>query len=146
MPTAARLTAAIAFAIVGYFIYQVMVPAFGDIAIPRWLPALCVLSGVWCGWVLCGKLAEGIVSGIGTGFTAVVAQASIILFVLSFAEMLSLALRRRYDGPMDAVADVFALMADGFTRFASPEMGMTLLMGGLIGGTVAGFMGKKFPR
>lgn len=146
MPTAARLTGAIAFAIVGYFIYVTMVPLYGEDVVPRLLLPLCMATGLWAGWVLCGKHADTISKGIGTGMTAVFAQTFWILLILAFALMLDRSLRKRYDGPVEAITDVFSLMYDDVLRFGTSEMGMVLLVGGLAGGIVTGYMGKKYPR
>ncbi len=146
MPTAAKLTAAIIFAILGYFIFTAMVPLFGDTVIPQFLLPVCVGVGIWAGWVFCGSKAMSIRSGIGTGITAVVAMAFWILFIKSFVQMIQLSLRRRYDGPMEAIVDVFNLMYDNFTIFGTPTMAITLFAGGLIAGTITGVIGKKFPR
>ena len=146
MPTAARLTAAIAFAIVGYVIFATMVPIYGEDTVPRFLMALCIGAGLWAGWVLCGKNAHSIASGIGTGYTAVLAQVFWILLIMSFVHMIDQAMRRRYDGPMDAVVDVFTIMYDNGMRFGSSDMITVILVGGFVGGALAGLMGKKFPR
>lgn len=146
MPTAAKLMAAVAFAIVGYFIYVAMVPSFGDTSIPRFLLPVCIGVGAWAGWVFCGTKAMSVRSGIGTGFSAVVAMGVCILFIMSFEQMIQLSLRRRYDGPMEAIVDVFNLMFQNLTDFATPVMGITLLAGGLLAGLVAGLTGKAYPR
>ena len=146
MPTAARLTAAIAFAIIGYIIFATMVPIYGEDTVRRFLLPLCIGSGLWAGWVLCGKNAHSIASGIGTGYTAVIAQVFWILLIMSFVFMIDQAMRRRYDGPMDAVVDVFTIMYENGMRVGSSEMGMIILVGGFVGGMLAGIMGKKFPR
>uniref|UniRef100_UPI00404857D8 TrgA family protein n=1 Tax=Yoonia sp. TaxID=2212373 RepID=UPI00404857D8 len=146
MPTAARLTAAILFAIVGYFIFTAMVPSFGDDVIPRYLLPLSIGTGLWSGWVLCGPNAHGVRSGVGTGFTAIVGMVFLIMFILSFVQMIQLSLRRRYDGPMEAIVDVFTLMYENVMMFATPEMGVTLLAGGFIAGFLTGVMGKRYPR
>lgn len=146
MPTAARLTAAIAFAIVGYFIYIAMVPSFGEKVIPSFLLPVCLGAGLWSGWVLCGSKADSVRSGIGTGLTAVVAMIFSILFIMSFVHMIQLSMRRRYDGPMEAIVDVFNIMYENAIMFATQNLGLTLLLGALIAGLVSGIMGKKFPR
>ncbi len=69
-----------------------------------------------------------------------------MLFVVSFEQMIQLSLRRRYDGPMEAIVDVFNIMYENAMIFATPEVGMTLLIGGLVAGILAGFMGKRYPR
>ena len=116
MPTAARLVGAIAFAIVGFFIFNAMLPEYGDDTVPRFLLPLCIGAGLWAGWVLCGKHAHSVVSGIGTGLTAGIAQGFWILLIMSFVRMIEQSLRRRYDGPMEAVVDVFTIMFDGSTN------------------------------
>lgn len=146
MPTAARLVAAVAFAIVGYFIYTSMLLVYGDDTVPKFLMPLCIGAGIWAGWVLCGAHASGIVSGIGTGYTAVIAQVFWIALIMSFVEMIQLALRRRYDGPVEAVVDVFSIMFTNGMRFGTPQFFMVIAVGGVVGGVLAGIMGKKYPR
>ncbi len=146
MPTAARLTAALAFAVLGYFTYTLMLPSFGDDVVPSYLLPLCLAAGLWCGWVLCGDKSFSVRSGLGTGLTALIAMIVIILFIMSFVEMIQLSMRRRYDGPMEAIIDIFAIMFENFQMFATPELGLTLFGGGLLAGFVTGVMGKRFPR
>lgn len=146
MPTAAKLTALIVFAILGYFIFAVMVPLFDEAVVPRFLLPVCVGVGAWSGWVFCGAKTMDIRSGIGTGMTAMAAMVFGILFIMSFVQMIHLSLRRRYDGPMEAIVDVFNLMYDNLLIFGTQTMGLTLLVGGLIAGLVTGIIGKKYPR
>ena len=146
MPTAARLSAAITFAIVGYFIYRAMLPSYGDDRITSYIMLLCILTGVWAGCVLCGKHAHGLISGLGTGYAAVVAQAFWIFFILAFLDMLGQALKRRYDGPMEAVVDMFTLSLELLAQLGTPSLATTLFVGAAAGGIFAGIMGKKFPR
>lgn len=146
MPTAARLTAAIAFAIVGYFIFLTMIPEYGEDVVPRLLLPLCLVTGVVFGWKLCGTLAYTPSAGVGTGLTAVVAQVVFILGALALAKMLERSLRKRYDGPVEALIDMLALAFDDVLRFGTPQMGMVILVGGVVGGFVSGVMGKKFPH
>jgi len=146
MPTAARLVAALAFGAIGYAIYISMVAVFADDTVPVYLLPLCVLTGVWAGWVVCGKHALGLRSGIGNGYTAIVSQAFIIIFVMSFVTMIERSLRRRYPGPVDALIDHFTLMFENTMTFATPEIGLILVVGGFVGGALAGLAGRKFPH
>ncbi len=146
MPTAARLVGAIAFAIVGFFIFNAMLPEYGDDTVPRFLLPLCIGAGLWAGWVLCGKHAHSVVSGIGTGLTAGIAQGFWILLIMSFVRMIEQSLRRRYDGPMEAVVDVFTIMFDNGVMFGTTLMAITVLGGSVIAGMITGAIGKKYPR
>lgn len=84
MPTAAKFVAALAFAAIGYAIFVSMVIIYADDMVPGYLLPLCCGSGLIVGWVLCGKNAHGLKSGIGAGYTAIVAQ----VFFMSFMTML----------------------------------------------------------
>lgn len=146
MPTAAKLVAAIAFAAIGYALFVSMVTVYGEDTVPGFLLPLCIGAGLAVGWTLCGKNAHSLMSGIGNGYTAVVGQAFIIVFGLSFSIMLSRSLRGRYDGPMDAMVGHFTLMFENTLKFATPEIGMIMLVGGFVGGAVSGLTGARFPR
>lgn len=146
MPTAAKLVAAIAFAAIGYALFVSMLAVYGDERVPQFLLPLCLGSGLAMGWVVCGKNAMGLKSGVGNGYTAIVGQGFIIIFVLSFMVMINRSLRGRYDGPMDAVVAHFLLMYENAFKFATPEIGIIMLVGGFVGGALAGITGSRFPR
>ena len=146
MPTAAKLVAALVFAAIGYAIFVSMVSVYGDDRVPEYLLPLCLVAGLIVGWQICGKNAVGLMSGIGNGYSAIAAQGFVILFVLSFITMLQRSLRSRYDGPTDAMIDSFSLLAEYGNKFATPEIGMILAVGGFVGGVLAGIAGRWFPN
>lgn len=146
MPTAAKLVAAIAFSAIGYALFVSMVTIYGDDTVPGYLLPLCIGAGMAVGWTICGKNAHSLISGIGNGYTAVAGLAFIVVFGLSFTLMLSRSLRGRYDGPMDALVGHFTLMFENTLKFAAPEIGMIMLVGGFVGGALAGLAGARFPR
>jgi hypothetical protein len=55
-------------------------------------------------------------------------------------------MRGRYDGPMDAMIDSFKLLSEYGFRFATPEIGMIMVVGGFVGGAMAGIAGRRFPH
>ena len=55
MPTAGRLTAAIAFAVIGVYFASLISPLFDEAKEPVWWFPLCILAGVWSGWVVVGS-------------------------------------------------------------------------------------------
>ncbi len=146
MPTAAKLVAGVVFAAIGYAIFVSMVVVYADDRVPDYLLPLCLGVGLVVGWQICGKNALGLMSGIGNGYTAIVAQCFIILFALSFITMLQRSLRSRYDGPTDAMIDSFTLLAEYGFKFATPEIGMIMAVGGFVGGALAGLAGRRFPH
>lgn len=145
MPTAGRLAGAIAFAAFGYYLYTLLSPLFEEGQEPQYFLKLCVGVGVWAGWVICGKRAsDGYKAGIGTGFTAVAAMAFWIVFLMSFADMIKKSMRKLYDGPMEALVDVFSLMLDAGAVFATADVGIALAIGGFVCGFFTSFIGKRF--
>jgi hypothetical protein len=146
MPTASRLVAALDFGALGYVIYITMLEIYADETVPVYLLPLCCVAGLWAGWVICGKHALYITSGIGAGYSAIVCQAFLILFIMSFVIMIERSLRRRYDGPMEAIVDTFTLMFENGLSFGTPEMGIILLVGGFVSGAAAGIAGRRFPH
>ena len=146
MPTASRLVAALAFGAVGYVIYITMLEIYADETVPVYLLPLCCVAGLWAGWVICGKHALVIKSGIGAGNSAIICQAFVILLIMSFVTMIERSLRRRYDGPLEAIMDTFTLMFENGLRFGPPEMGIILLVGGFVSGAAAGIAGRRVPH
>lgn len=146
MPTAGRLSAAIAFAVIGAYIATLISPLFEEGKQPQWWYPLCVLAGVWAGWVVVGKRAgRGYAAGFGNGITGVVAQVFWIFFIMSFVDMIRKSLRKSYDGPVEAVVNVFELMTDYGFSFYSPTLVAIILGCGVAGGIFAEFFAKRFP-
>ncbi|SEW11736.1 hypothetical protein SAMN04488515_1137 [Cognatiyoonia koreensis] len=146
MPTAGRLTAAIAFAVIGGYIATLISPLFEDGKQPSWWYPLCVLSGLWAGWVVVGKRAgRGYSSAVGNGITGVIAQCFWIIFLMSFADMIKKSLRKSYDGPVEAVVNVFEIMAEYGFAFWSPTLAGIIIGCGVAGGLFAEFFAKRFP-
>ena len=146
MPTAGRLFGAIAFAVLGGVIAFLISPLFEEGKQPSYWYPLCVLTGVWSGWVVVGKRAgKGYSSGIGNGLTGVAALSFWILFLQSFVDMLGKSFRRSYDGPVEAVVNVFEIMIEYVQDFGSANLLVTVLVGGVIAGLFAEFFAKRLP-
>ena len=146
MPTAGRLFAAIAFAVIGaYFAFRIA-PLFDEGQEPGFWYPLCVLAGVWSGWVVVGKRAgSGYSAAIGNGLTGIVAQFFWIIFLVSFFDMIQKSMRRSYDGPVEAIVNVFQLGMDYVLEMGSIELGLTALAAGAVGGLFAEFFALRMP-
>jgi len=98
MPTAARLTAAIFFAIAGYAFAISAGPYFPEAREPSYWIFLNAGLGAVLGWVVCGTRAgNGYVNGLANGLTTGVAMLFWVLFLFSFHEMVKKSLRKSYD-------------------------------------------------
>lgn len=147
MPTAAKAVAALAFALVAYFAAQgVKAPGvmpegtqFG------WFSEITAGIGFLCGWIVMGGLVgkgygEAAASGLRVSVTIV------FWALLGFAiyDMVQQSMKMRYHGPMEAVLDVFNIMLVNGKRLGTLEILGTLAVGGVLGGVVAEWAGRRW--
>ena len=146
MPTAGRLTAAIALALLGGYLAWLSAPEFDEGAMPSYWYPLCILTGVWAGWVVMGKRAgRGYSAAVGNGITGVVAMVFWILFIHSFVLMIRKSLRRIYDGPIEAVIDVFQLSLELAQELFITDIGVALVAGAVGAAFFSEFYARRFP-
>ncbi len=135
MPTAAKLAAAALFAILGWIVANAHVPALGEGVDAGLFREGVALIGVIVGWRVMGPVAgKGYGAAIGSGMKTALVLAFFGLLVFSIYEMIQLSMKMRYDGPMDAVLDVFRLMLDQAQKMLTPTVIGSLFIGGAIAG------------
>lgn len=146
MPTAGRLAGAIIFGLFGWYLGGVSTPYFPESSPPSfWLP-VCALISLFLGWVVCGARAgRGYNPALGVGLTVGALMGFCFVFALAFHQMIKNALRIRYDGPMDAIVDVFNLMLEKGLMFYDWTLIGTLLIGSVICAWIVEYFGKRFP-
>ncbi len=146
MPTAGRLTAALALAVLGAYLAYLTSPLFKEGSLPSYWWPLCILCGVWAGWVVMGKRAgRGYSAAVGNGFTGMAAMVFWILFLLSGVDMLRKSMRRSYDGPVEAVIDVFQITVENAQTFATQPVIVALIVGAIGAAFFSEFYAKRFP-
>ena len=146
MPTAAKLMAAIAFGLAGLYLAYVTAPLFEDGKMPTYWFPLCAGAGVLCGWIIVGRRAgRGYSAGIGNGITGIVAVGFWALFIFSFIVMIRKSMRNSYDGPVEAVVNVFELLVDHGQDLASRESIVALFVSGIAAGVVTEFTARRLP-
>ncbi|WP_101340555.1 TrgA family protein [Cereibacter azotoformans] len=145
MPTAAKLFAALAFAALGFlggrlFAGQLPEGTPTDIFGPA-----TAAVGLVCGWMISGALAgRGYVAAMSTGVRTVVTTAFFALLAYSIYIMVLRAMRMLYDGPIEALLGVSALMLSYARLLAVPEILAMLLVGGLMGGSISEWAGRRW--
>jgi len=145
MPTAARLVAALLLAGLAWILSDLVRPLmpegtpFGSFNIINSLIGLCV------GWVVMGRRAgRGIVPGINNGLTG---TAVLVLWALAFhssMEMFRLAMKNRYDGPMEAIAAIFLLASEFGLMIAVPQVAVAAVIGAVVVGLCAEFAARRW--
>ncbi len=147
MPTAGRLVAALCLAGVGWIGSEMMRPLLPPETDFGWFNEVNLALGLVCGWVVTGRrLGRGYAHGFSAGLTGLGALIFWALFFQSLNEMLVMALRRRYDGPVEAIVGMFEIALDyGRYLLDGPLVGV-LLTGGVLTGIIAEWVTQRGHR
>lgn len=145
MPTMTKLTAAVLFAAVAYLAAEAFKPGMPEgTQWGQFLPISAAI-GLLCGWFVMGKLSgQGYRASAGYGVRTSVTLAVWALFIFSIVLMVRKAFRKRYDGPMEAVVDIFALMLEhGQIALTMPVLAV-LGIGGVLGGLLSEWARRRW--
>lgn len=143
MPTGAKAMAAISFAVVGFITALAYIPNMPEAGRVSSLPLMVALLGAIVGWRVMGtSVGKGYVRAIGTGWKTMIVLIFFALLFFGTYEMLQLSVRMRYDGPLEAILDVFQRMLDRSIPILTPSV----LAAILIGGGIAGMLTENASR
>ena len=136
MPTAAKLVAAVMFALLGVAGVQIYGPLLPEATPLVGLLPSVVPIGLLCGWLLMGRIAgRGYGPSMGNGISVAVALTFWMTLLWACVEMIERSTKMRYDGPMEAVLGALGLMV----QYGALMLDQRFLGVVLIGGAVAGF-------
>ncbi|MGY3437033.1 MULTISPECIES: TrgA family protein [unclassified Marinovum] len=145
MPTIPKLVAAIILSVLAFITSKMVMdqmPPSTDFGI--FLP-LNMVFGFLTGWFYVGKLANTrMADAISFGLTGSAVMTFIALFAQSINKMIGLAMRHRYDGPLEAVAAVFQIAVDYGAEVFSVEVVVTLVVGGFLAGVMTYFASLRW--
>jgi hypothetical protein len=143
MPTAAKGMAAICFFVVGWLIANAYVPNMPEATTVGYFRETVGLIGGLVGWRVMGNsVGKGYVGAIGSGWKTVIVLIIAALLCFGLYEMLQESVRMRYDGPIEAILDVFNRM---MVR-SVPLLSFNVLAMGAVGGAVAGLLTENASR
>jgi hypothetical protein len=143
MPTGAKAMAAISFAVAGFITALAYIPNMPEAGRVGSLPLMLGALGAIVGWRVMGtSVGKGYIRAIGSGWKTMIVLIFFALLFFGTYEMLQLSVRMRYDGPLEAILDVFQRMLDR----APPIMAPPVLAAILIGGGVAGILTENASR
>lgn len=145
MPTAAKLFAAIAFLVVGFVSAEAFKPGmpegtpFGHFSLI--VAAIAAING----WMIVGALAgRGYGASAGFGMRTSVTFVFWTVLVFSIYQMVGLAMKMRYDGPMDAIIGIFELMFENGKIALTVPVLVSLGVGGILGGWLAEWASRRW--
>lgn len=146
MPTGAKAIAALTFGVVGWLLANAYVPNMAQPQPVGMFRELTAAVGAIIGWMVMGtSVGKGYIAAMGSGLKTVVVLIICSLLLFSTYEMLMQSVKMVYDGPMDAVLDIFLRMFEHSAPLASTGVVMVILVGGLIGGVLAENASRRWP-
>jgi Na+-transporting NADH:ubiquinone oxidoreductase subunit NqrD len=145
MPDAARLVAAICLAILAFIVSGQIVPLMPESTDFGYFLYVNIALGALAGWVVMGSRAgRGVTSAINNGLTGVMVFVLWGLLIQATNEMVRLAMRNRYDGPLEAVVDVFKIGAEYGLILLVPVVIGTLVVGAVLSGLATEVAWRKW--
>ena len=145
MPSAARLVAAICLAIVGYIVSGMIVPLMPESTDFGNFKLVNVVLGLLAGWFIMGpRVGRGITAAINNGLAGVFVLVLWGLGVQACYEMFRLAMRNRYDGPFEALTEIFVIGAKFGAIMATVPILIFLVVGGTLSGLAADWAAKRW--
>ena len=145
MPTGAKLVGALVFALLAFFVAQVVKPHLPEATSIGYMSQVAAVVGLACGWAIMGPTAgRGYYRAVGSGMKTAVITAAWALFVFAFEEMLRQTLRGIYDGPMEAVVGVAQLFVEFGAYMLFPDVLAVLLIGGGLAGLQTEWASKRW--
>ena len=145
MPTAAKLAGAVIFAIIGFIAVQLYLPHLPQELPPGLFRESTAALGIIIGWRVMGRLVgAGYTEAIGSGIRTSVTLVFWALLLFALQLMIRRSFKMMYDGPMEAVIGVFALMLEyGRVLWAADVLGW-IFIGGALGGMLTEWVGKRW--
>lgn len=145
MPTASKLAAAVAFALVAFLTLHTLVPHLPEGTQLGYAREISAAIGFLVGWLILGRATgRGYKDAVNSGLVTAVAVVFWALLSFSIYLMIRKSMRMMYDGPMEAVLGVFELMLEYGRTMLVPDVLGVLLVGGVLGGIFAEWASKQW--
>ncbi len=145
MPTAAKLIAAIVMIITGYLTAEAVRPFLPEGLPTKWLIPVSALVPAACSWKVVGRLAgRGYNVAVSMGIYVVFVSVFFVLLVFAISEMLKRSIRLQYDGPMDAIVNMFGIVIEYGVLLINPTPAAYLIGAALLVGPLAEWGHRKW--
>lgn len=145
MPTAAKLAAAVFFAVLGYLTAELIKPLMPEGMQFGYFSVACAAIGAATGWRVMGVLVgrtwrAAIESGLRTMVTMVFWS----VLLLAIYDMVQQSMKLRYDGPVEAIQAVFEISLEYLKVMINAAVIATLLAGGVLGGLFTEWASRRW--
>lgn len=146
MPTASKLAAALAFAVISYFAASAFALHMPEGSNPGTIREVSAVVGAIVGWYIWGEehIHKDISGLVGVGIRTTIVTVFWVLLIFAITLMIRKSGRMMYDGPMDAVLGIFEMMLEQGYELRYPDVLAILGLGGALGGVFAGWAGRRW--
>jgi hypothetical protein len=146
MPTASKLAAAVAFALVAFFAANAFATHMPEGSNPGWIREVSALTGLVVGWFSWSRqpVNKDMMSLAGVGIRTSLITAFWVLLIFSIYLMIRKSMRMMYDGPMEAVLGIFEMMLEQGKEMRYADILIIMGIGGAFGGVFAGWAGRRW--
>lgn len=145
MPTAASLVAAFCLAVLAWILSDMVRPLMPEGTPFGRFNYVNALVGIVVGWIVIGPRAgRGLVPAINNGVTGTAVLIIWCLGIHACYEMFRLAMRNRYDGPMEAVTAIFLIASEFGVMIATPLILISAFVGAVAVGLITDAAKKRW--
>jgi len=145
VPTAAKLFAAFAFAVLAFFTAEVFKPHMPEGTKFGYFSFVSALIGLVAGWRVMGPEAgRGNWQAVNSGIKTSAVMVGMALIIFSTYEMLLLAFRPAYKGPMEAIVGIFELAIDFLLTMIAWDVIAVLIIGGALAGLLSEWAARRW--
>jgi hypothetical protein len=146
MPTAAKLIAAIAFAVLAYVVAEIYKTTVPERTVWGAFSPISAGIGLLCGWFVMGRLAgQGYRAAAGYGLRTMVTATFWVVTAFAIYLMILRSMNMRYDGPMEALLGAVDIGLELGRSLATSEVLGTLAVGGVVAGALTEWVGRRWP-
>ncbi|ATG46670.1 TrgA family protein [Celeribacter ethanolicus] len=145
MPTAAKLVAALWFALLAWFAAELVIPYLPEGTQVGLFSYITGVIGLLTGWVFLGRRAgDTMAAALSYGFSASVILTFWAIFYFSFEMMIHRSLDKHYRGPTQALMSMVDMMRDNGLLMLKWDIVIVLVAGGFFGGWITEKAARKW--
>lgn len=145
MPTGGKLIGAIVFALLAYFISDLIKPLLPEGTATGLFSPVNAIIGLVMGWRIMGRAAgDSYRQAFGYGFTTIAAIVFWCLLTWSGYEMIKRSMRLYYDGPIEALQDMASLALEYARLIAVQEVLVPAVVGTIFCAWLSNFFGRRW--
>jgi hypothetical protein len=146
MPTASKLAAALAFALIAFLAANAFAGHMPPGSDPGRLREVAAITGAFVGWFTIGRHGAGraVTDQAGAGLRTALVTAFWVLLGFSIYLMIRKSMRMMYDGPLEAVLGIFDVMIEQGKQMGQVDILAILGIGGALGGIFTGWAGRRW--